>query len=187
MDGIYVSSENLKRIKQLIKQNTPSSQVLEFLALIETNQSAAQSRERNSFEKILRKPKVEPKQEFSQPSKRFKEDAKKLRKKRLLTPTPSEKIFADALTKLKIEFVREKLFFCNNTYYFADFYFPTQNLVIEIDGGYHKKEEQAVRDNQRTSNLINLCGVSEVLRIANEEFNDVKTCITLIKERLNLR
>jgi len=55
--------------------------------------------------------------------------------------------------------------------FIVDFYCPTGNLVIELDGGQHYSEEGKAKDNQRDNYLKSLglrvlrCSDREVLRI----------------------
>lgn len=188
MDGIFLSGGNLKRLKQLARKQNSGDKVIEFLNVIESCQQSSSNKEKAAFDKLINMPAkvaVPEKKEFNKA--KFRHDAEQLRKERLANPTESERIFDDSLTVLKIKHIREKLFFCENTFYFADFYFPKQKLVIEIDGKYHDGEDQVIKDKKRTSDLINLCGVKEVIRIKNEEFKDIESCKRLIKEKLNLR
>lgn len=50
---------------------------------------------------------------------------------------------------LKTSFKRQ----CVILDYIADFYSPTSNLIIEVDGGYHKRDEQQKLDEVREKKL----------------------------------
>lgn len=50
--------------------------------------------------------------------------------------------------------------------YFADFYFPSLNLVLEIDGYYHSSSEQIKHDNLRDE-LMNKWGYT-VVRVSGK-------------------
>jgi very-short-patch-repair endonuclease len=52
----------------------------------------------------------------------------------------------------------------------ADFFFPKHNLIVEVDGGYHFKMEQRIKDHMRTRHL-NKCGL-KVVRFTNSQVMD---------------
>ncbi len=52
-------------------------------------------------------------------------------------------------------------------HYIVDFYCHKAKLVVELDGGYHKHEDQMIYDTLRTEELMDL-GLT-VLRFRNEE------------------
>jgi imidazole glycerol-phosphate synthase subunit HisF len=52
--------------------------------------------------------------------------------------------------------------------YIADFYCHQVKLILEVDGGYHHKQEQKEYDALRTKNLESV-GI-KVFRFSNEEF-----------------
>ena len=120
-------------------------------------------------------------------SKAFKKRVEGERKIKIDSPTPSEKLFDNYLDILGIQHNREKPFYCGIKYYFADFYIPAKKIVIEIDGGYHNNESQIIKDKMRTSDLINQCGVSNVIRFTNDEVLDEDKCLSLIIERLDFK
>jgi very-short-patch-repair endonuclease len=51
--------------------------------------------------------------------------------------------------------------------YIADFWCPSQKLVVEVDGGYHDRPAQKLYDRTRTKHLAQY-GI-QVLRFRNEE------------------
>lgn len=65
-------------------------------------------------------------------------------------------------------------------YYIADFLIG-DNLIIEIDGGYHRTKEQIKKDKQRTQKL-NEVGY-DVIRITDEE---LKGYVKIVKLSSNL-
>lgn len=69
--------------------------------------------------------------------------------------------------------------------FFADIYVKEWNYIIEIDGGYHKTQEQSVKDDERTK-LINRLGIS-VYRIPNEEVYDIIKLKKFVNMLLGLR
>ena len=65
----------------------------------------------------------------------------------------------------------------------ADFYCHESKLIIEIDGGYHSRLEQADYDKGRTYQLLDH-GL-KVLRFSNEEVEkDISQVLRIIKEHL---
>ena len=56
-------------------------------------------------------------------------------------------------------------------FYIADFFFPKKNLIIEIDGEYHQKEEQKEKDVYREHNLKKAFNV-KILRYPNKKCFD---------------
>lgn len=91
------------------------------------------------------------------------------RKKTLLEFTnPSIENVERALRDANIYYVRERAFFdlCGSLFY-ADFFIPYFNLVIEIDGGYHETEKQRWIDRQKELFIADR-GIPTV-RLTNEE------------------
>lgn len=76
-----------------------------------------------------------------------------------------ELIFASYLMDKKIKFIHQAPFIFSGKIYFADFYIPDINYIIEIDGNYHnglsQKEYDIFRDSCFNGNMIN------VIRIPN--------------------
>jgi len=69
-------------------------------------------------------------------------------------------------------------------YYIADFYCPSKKLVIEIDGKYHEKHEQKLRDDNREAE-INKYDLS-ILRFKNEEvINNLSEVLRKISTEVN--
>ena len=59
--------------------------------------------------------------------------------------TPAENLFCSYLASLGLSYRFQQGFY-TPYYRIADFYLPTLNLIIEIDGPCHKLEEDARRD-----------------------------------------
>ena len=59
--------------------------------------------------------------------------------------------------------------------YIADFYCFEQNLVVEIDGGYHDTNSQRPKDLERTEDLVEM-GV-RVIRFENQQVLDDVECV----------
>ena len=80
--------------------------------------------------------------------------------------TPEEKhLWDDYLRQYPIRFLRQKVI----DDYIVDFYCREANLVIEIDGKQHYREDIALYDAKRTE-VLNKYGLS-VLRFPNTEIN----------------
>jgi very-short-patch-repair endonuclease len=102
-------------------------------------------------------------------------------------PTPSEIALWQILRNRKIngeKFRRQhpiKVIYEGRIRYFiADFYCDQKKLVIEVDGKIH--ENQREYDEYRTF-LINQLGI-RVIRITNEELNDITAVTAKIKSVL---
>lgn len=102
--------------------------------------------------------------------------------------TNSENIMWEVLRNRKInnrKFYRQHPIFYDfegvQKFYIADFYCHEFKLIVEIDGGYHKR--QIDYDKMRTE-IINLLGI-EVIRFTNEEVeNNLKNTIKSLKSKL---
>ena len=60
--------------------------------------------------------------------------------------TPSEKLFKKRLEDEGIKFIFQKVFTGDGGSCIADFYLPTLNLIVEVDGEYHETMDQKIRD-----------------------------------------
>ncbi len=63
--------------------------------------------------------------------------------------------------------------------YIVDFYLKDYLTVVEIDGSNHAEEDQELKDDNRTQDLLNLPYIRRVTRFDNDEvlnmnINDVK-------------
>ena len=68
----------------------------------------------------------------------------------------------------KIDFEFQKIIYTDNKHFFiADFYIPSKNLIIELDGGYHETSEQKQKDAWRTG-VLNSMGY-KVIRFTNSQ------------------
>ena len=67
--------------------------------------------------------------------------------------------------------------------YIADFYFPSANLIIEVDGGYHQTDEQQTLDEIREEKLKKQG--YRILRFTNEQvLFDIDRVLTKIKDMI---
>lgn len=80
--------------------------------------------------------------------------------------TPAEHQLWEAIRKRQVAGLR---FRCQHPVglFILDFYCPALKLVVEVDGGIHDTEEQALRDEARTAHLEGYG--YHVLRFRNEE------------------
>ena len=101
--------------------------------------------------------------------------AEKLLKKSLNT------VFGDG------SFIFQKGFFFkkHNFFYITDFYSFKYNLVIEVDGNYHKNMDQKEKDLQREETLEKAYRVS-ILRFTNEQIiTNIENIIKTIRNEIN--
>jgi very-short-patch-repair endonuclease len=77
--------------------------------------------------------------------------------------TPYEKAFHYNLRNTGILLIPQKIVYIDDIihpiyekpiYYIVDFYIPSSNLIIEIDGGYHKSDRQRIKDFYREENIL---------------------------------
>ena len=81
--------------------------------------------------------------------------------------TYAEKLLKTFLTG-KIDFEFQKIIYTDNKHFFiADFYIPSKNLIIELDGEYHDNVKQQNKDIWRTQ-LLHSLGY-RVIRFKNKQ------------------
>lgn len=95
-------------------------------------------------------------------------------------PTEAEKFLWEQLSGDKIEDVRFRRQH-PVLYFIADFYCHKAGLIIQVDGGYHKLEEQFEYDKNRDSELEEF-GL-KVIRFTNEQvLFDIENTVNKIKK-----
>lgn len=73
----------------------------------------------------------------------------------------------------KIDFEFQKIIYTDNKHFFiADFYIPSKNLIIELDGEYHNEAKQQEKDIWRTKILKSLG--YRVIRFKNKQIIESK-------------
>ena len=73
----------------------------------------------------------------------------------------------------KIDFEFQKIIYTDNKHFFiADFYIPSKNLIIELDGEYHDEAKQQEKDIWRTKILKSLG--YRVIRFKNKQITESK-------------
>jgi very-short-patch-repair endonuclease len=88
------------------------------------------------------------------------------RQERLMNRTRAEMAFAELLDKHRILYEIEKIFLNGDRAIIVDFYLPSKNLAIEIDGSVHEKQRKY--DAGRDRWLLETYGV-KTIRLANSE------------------
>ena len=84
--------------------------------------------------------------------------------------TYAERLLKTFLTG-KINFEFQKIIYTDNKHFFiADFYIPSKNLIIELDGEYHNDAKQQDKDIWRTK-LLNSLGY-RVIRFKNKQITE---------------
>ena len=85
----------------------------------------------------------------------------------------------------KIDFEFQKIIYTDNKHFFiADFYIPSKNLIIELDGEYHDNAKQQEKDIWRTKVLKSLG--YRVIRFKNKqitESNDLFWVLNIIENK----
>ena len=113
--------------------------------------------------------------------------AEEFRRSLIEKQTDAEKKFKTILKSLKIGYEFQKIFYYTrpggNSFYIVDFYIPSKEVVIEIDGGYHNTDNQVKLDRQRTK-VLKKEGIEEVIRFTNN--NVLLETQTVIEELKNL-
>jgi very-short-patch-repair endonuclease len=86
--------------------------------------------------------------------------------------TEAEKVFKALLKSINLDYEFQKIFWYRkdklDKFYIVDFYIPSLNIVIEIDGEYHNTKDQQKNDRLR-SGIIKNNGVFKVFRFSNYE------------------
>lgn len=86
--------------------------------------------------------------------------------------TYAERLLKTFLTG-KIDFEFQKIIYTDNKHFFiADFYIPSKNLIIELDGEYHDNVKQQNKDIWRTQ-LLRSLGY-RVIRFKNKQITESK-------------
>ena len=134
----------------------------------------------NLYLKLVRKKQKKDKIPYSKIGNVLSEYAEEFRKELIIKQTKSERVFKKYLKSLNITHVFQRIVYCNNSFYIVDFFLPKENIVFEIDGGYHESVEQRIKDDFRTDNLIK-SGINQIYRFTNKEVLNESETITRIK------
>lgn len=157
MFKIKISKEELEQIKEYLPKH-----LRELLDNKIGNIIKRKIREQQSIEKNRLK-----KQEYNKRRLNTLIDrAKVFREDLIKNQTKSETIFKAKLKSLNIGYEFQKIVYTDKTFYILDFYIPSINLVIELDGKYHNTNDQKIKDSKRTLELKKL-GFTNIKRYSN--------------------
>ena len=133
---------------------------------------------------VERRNRVKEKNRAEKQYKQFIEDKTEELKK---FPTAAEVALKDKLDKLQISYEFQWSFYYRGYAGICDFYLPTQNLIIEVDGGYHSKEEQRIKDRIRNQVCADNLG-KPILRITNKQvFNISDSELISLIEKVGIK
>jgi very-short-patch-repair endonuclease len=110
---------------------------------------------------------------------RLGDKAKKFRTDLVKNQTPSETKMKAILKFMGIKYEFQKIFYTETTFYIVDFYLPDENIVIELDGGYHNTKEQKAKDRKRSKALMG--EIDGVYRLKNEAVENVEITKKLVE------
>lgn len=147
--GIYINEKELEQLRKLVSNNTDTNNFIEKVV------------KKKSFKKKKYSKPKKPVQNYSK-----KERAEAFREDLIKKQTQSEKLFKAYLKSLNVPYFFQKIFYMKHSFRIVDFYLPTCNVIIEIDGKYH--ENNKIKDFIRTVELEN-AGVVQIYRFTNEE------------------
>ena len=103
-------------------------------------------------------------------------------------PSPLEERMKRYLDAYQIGYEEQKIFYIYANdgwvvrYYIADFYIPSANVIIEVDGKFHDKQKQ--HDKNRTKKIQEYYPNIQVLRYKWEDLSDIDKMARL-KRRLS--
>ena len=130
-------------------KNTPKFTPGSFTSTLHTSEG--------SIKPYKEEPREEPKENTAERYKHILE----------VNATYAERLLKTFLTG-KIDFEFQKIIYTDNKHFFiADFYIPSKNLIIELDGEYHDNIKQQDKDIWRTK-LLNSLGY-RVIRFKNKQ------------------
>lgn len=114
----------------------------------------------------------------------YSEKIESFRIKNIENATYCELKFKSILDELNINYEFQKIIVANDNPYIADFYIKDKNIVIEIDGEYHRDIEQMEKDFKRNNDMAKY-GILTI-RFNNEETFDKETITTTLESILGL-
>lgn len=93
-----------------------------------------------------------------------------------------ERKLIDLFTANKVVFIHQAPFILDGKIYFADFFLPDENIIVEIDGDYHSgiSQKSYDKDRDRAFKSYNM----KTIRISNElvkEATKLKQILSLLK------
>lgn len=120
---------------------------------------------------VIKKLDYIPKRKFLTKRDTFFEKIEDIRQELIPKRTYHERLFDDRLTYNGIEFEVQKFFGYGGKFMFVDFFIPSLNLCVEIDGGYHRAKKTKQSDRRKNISL-NERGFG-VLRISNSDSEEM--------------
>jgi very-short-patch-repair endonuclease len=123
------------------------------------------------YKKYIENLEKEKKQEkkISGKIKRNKKGAKWASMKQKKLNSKYENIIKELLDSISVKYVWQKPFFDENRFIAVDFFIPSKNIVLEIDGQQHYKGNSVEYDIKRTAYLKKRHGIKRVVRVANTD------------------
>lgn len=141
-------------------KNTPKFTPGSFTSTLHTSEGSIKS--------YKEEPREEPKENTAERYKHILE----------VNATYAEKLLKTFLTG-KIDFEFQKIIYTDNRHFFiADFYIPSKNLIIELDGEYHNDAKQQDKDIWRTKILDSLG--YKVIRFKNNQITESKNLFWIL-------
>jgi len=120
------------------------------------------------------------------PIQKRKHQALKLAESQIKQQNPNELKFRKLLIEFGIKHIYQKPFYCEYRVCCVDFYFPKNNIVIEIDGENHYTESAKHNDLDRTKYLKETHGVKDLLRVTNKQVaNEIDTVREIVLDWLD--
>ena len=140
-----------------INKNTPKFTPGSFTSTVHTSEGSTKPYKNEPIEE----PAEEPKENIAEHYKHILE----------VNATYAERVLYSFLTG-KINFEFQKIIYTDNKKHFfiADFYIPSKNLIIELDGEYHDNIKQQDKDIWRTRILKSLG--YKVIRFKNKQITE---------------
>ena len=105
-------------------------------------------------------------------------------RKQKANPTPAELLMIQKLCFRNIRFAFIYPVVLESKFFTADFYIPKYSLIIEIDGEYHKREDQQMRDTMK--DLVYEALGYNVLRIDNKNVDTFNTLSIMRYKKKNI-
>ena len=156
-------------------KNTPKFTSGSFTSTVYTSEGSTKPYKNEPIEEPKEEPKEESKENIAEHYKHILE----------INATYAERVLYSFLTG-KIDFEFQKIIYTDNKKHFfiADFYIPSKNLIIELDGEYHDNIKQQDKDIWRTRILKSLG--YKVIRFKNKqitESNNLFWVLNIIKNK----
>lgn len=121
------------------------------------------------------KPKKKAKSPTQQAKKKWKKERTKLknayREELIARATPAELAFKSILDTLHVQYEFQKTLNQGKSFKIVDFWLPLVNIVVEIDGGYHRNPIQIFKDGLREEQILkrNKNVVYKIVRFTNSQ------------------